>query len=134
MTEPTWAIDMVKGAATREIEAFAEKLRTNPVHAFEWGNDAVRAAAELELVGMVEHTVCRVTGGDEEGNHLEASKAIELLDEWAHRQIRESARLSASTSAMSNLTNLARAEVATKWFDEMSWRVNRKVVAKALGC
>ncbi|MCY3784613.1 MAG: hypothetical protein OXG79_12635 [Chloroflexi bacterium] len=133
-----WTIDSTRKQSQNELASFAEKLTKSgydAAHAFSWGGDALLSAARLDVIENVEHMVQRVVDENQD-KPIKPEKALALLDDWMLRQVREGARVNASTSGMSNITALARAEVATVWFDDHGWgsTPTRRMVAKALGC
>ncbi len=82
-----YKISLVKNS----LDQWKEKFEKNPSYAFEWSNDAFKAAAHLELYSIVLHQL-------KDGCSIDA-----LLDDLHDRILYKSSYPSMSTSVPSNL-------------------------------
>ena len=108
----------VLNAGIKEADAvlarFAEKFASDPAYAFEWGKEAVYAAAVKRVYGRVRDAL---TG--------EGSKATpETIRLYLTEEVIRNAKSpSSSTSAISNLLDQAVLAAQAELLDAFNWRV-----------
>lgn len=85
------------------LAKFQERLGTNPVYAFEWGEDAVRAAVCLDTLAMLENaaTFDLSTLETPRTEEEQVNAIYQHFDDEADRMAK---RVPSSTSVMSNFT------------------------------
>jgi len=89
-------VDRMVADAQEELAKFNKRYAENPLYAFEWGTDAVQAAANQDVALRVKAA-------------LDAGHTREEVIKDARQQLGYALRLSGSTSPMSNLAEQAKA-------------------------
>jgi hypothetical protein len=116
--------ESIVAQADRELDKFKEELAQNPVHAFIWGEDAMKAAAQKQVAGYYLASIQgwedkRASHAGEELPETEEEAVTRLYNFIVKTAIDKARFTNQSTSFMSN--NMARfeaafyAELASDW-------------------
>ena len=103
----------IEGANER-IQQFKKRLDTNPTYALAWADDALAAAAQLEVLTIIKGEI--IASLLAQGTR---TMLIQYLDNAANQSVREGLKAS-STSQMHNLMDKHRGEA---WIDY--WKDDR---------
>jgi hypothetical protein len=102
----------ILGAANEDLDHFQEKFAENPLHAFEWGERAVEAAAIKDVNTRIINAIT-----------AEDSKAtLKSIKEFVLERVLHKARFpKRSTSPMANLADQVEAQAWATILEEMAW-------------
>ena len=105
------------------LDEFRKRLAEGPIYAFEWSDEAVKAAVRLEYIHQVERGLAVI----EEGRMTADEVIAEIRRSIGHRAF---AQLSDSTSQGHRTVNIARSEVAGEWLTDNHF--NKGALLRAL--
>lgn len=115
--------------AEKDLADWKAKLEKNPLHAFEWAERAMAAAAELDLFTGLAAFVGRVRAGETVMTPAEVAEAI--LKDAREATLNVAKNPPRSTSVTSNLVAQARARAQAELLD--FWGFGRQLQAMAQG-